>query len=326
MSEVVAVLHAAVGDAVRADREDALQEATEVSESLRALGYEPVLVEMGLNLQAVVDDLRRLSPLFVFNLVEDVAGDGRLITLAPSVLEHLGLAYTGAQLDSTYLTSNKLATKEVLSRDAIATPPACLVSVDVTFDGPYIVKPVWEDASVGLDESSVAFDRDDLKRVTSSLDPRHAPYFVERYVDGREFAVSMLEGPQGPEVLPVPEMRFESYPPGKPRVLGYRAKWDSESFEYKSTVRTWDLPGSDRPLLEGLAATALQCWRLTGLRGYGRVDFRVDKTGKAWVIDVNANPCIASDAGFMAAAGRMGLDLTQVVARIVAAARTQGAR
>jgi D-alanine-D-alanine ligase len=326
MSEVVAVLHAAVGDAVRADREDALHEAMDVSGGLRALGYEPVLVEMGLNLQAVVDDLVRLSPLFVFNLVEDVAGDGRLITLAPAVLEHLGLAYTGAQLDSTYLTSNKLITKEALARNGIATPPACLLPAEVTFHGPYIVKPVWEDASVGLDESSVAHDRGDLERVTSSVDPRHAPYFVERYVDGREFAVSMLEGPQGPEVLPVPETLFRSYPPGKPRVLGYRAKWDNESFEYRSTVRTWDLPGSDTPLLEELAATALQCWRLVGLRGYGRVDFRVDKTGKPWVIDVNANPCIASDAGFMAAAGRIGLDLTQVVARIVAAVRIQRAR
>jgi D-alanine-D-alanine ligase len=71
-------------------------------------------------------------------------------------------------------------------------------------------------------------------------------------------------------------------------------------------------------LADRLARIALKCWRAFGLRGWARVDFRVDQAGRPWVLEVNANPCLAPDAGFMAAARAAGLDAQAVIARILA--------
>jgi D-alanine-D-alanine ligase len=74
-------------------------------------------------------------------------------------------------------------------------------------------------------------------------------------------------------------------------------------------------------LLATLADLGRACWDLFELRGYARVDFRVDQSGRPWVLEINANPCIAPDAGFMAAAAQAGLTIDEVVARIIADTR-----
>ena len=66
---------------------------------------------------------------------------------------------------------------------------------------------------------------------------------------------------------------------------------------------------------------ARRVWSLFGLSGYARVDFRVDEQGRPWILEANANPCLAGDAGFAAAAARANLALPAVLARLLAAAR-----
>ena len=147
--------------------------------------------------------------------------------------------------------------------------------------------------------------------------------FAEAYIAGREFNLSVLAGPDGPEVLPPAEIHFVDYPDDRPRIVGYRAKWDSDSFEYHHTPRSFDFPPPDAPLLAELCRLARACWDLFGLRGYARVDFRVDETGQPWVLEINANPCLSPDAGFGAAAERAGLSFPAVIARILADAHCE---
>jgi D-alanine-D-alanine ligase len=144
--------------------------------------------------------------------------------------------------------------------------------------------------------------------------------FAEVYVPGREFNVSVLEGPGGPEILPPAEMLFEGYPAGKPKVVGYRAKWEESSFEFRHTGRSFAFDPVDGPLLHELSELALRCFRVFGLRGYARVDFRVDETGRPLILEVNANPCLSPDSGFTAAAMQAGLDHAQVIQATVEAA------
>jgi len=125
-------------------------------------------------------------------------------------------------------------------------------------------------------------------------------------------------------MLPPAEMRFIDYPPGKWKVVGYRAKWDESSFESLHTQRSFEFPKSERPLLQNLMDIARRCWHLFGLRGYARVDFRVDERNQPWVLEINANPCLSPDAGFVAAASQSGLSYRQVVERIVQDAGTKG--
>jgi len=112
-------------------------------------------------------------------------------------------------------------------------------------------------------------------------------------------------------------MCFEGFGPDRHRIVDYEAKWAEGSFAERHTVRSFSPAQEDGPLVERLSALARRCWNLFGLRGYARIDFRVDDDGRPYVLEVNANPCLSPDAGFMAAARQAGLDMDAVVHRLV---------
>jgi D-alanine-D-alanine ligase len=321
----VAILYGAVAADAGPDEQDVLVEVETVRQGLAALGYAPVAVPLTLDLEAARQRLMHLRPGFVFNLVESVEGQGRLIHLAPALLDSLGLPYSGARTDAAYVTSNKPLAKRLLAAAGIATPAWAAPGRQPDFAGPYIVKSTWEHASIGLEDASVT---NDPARVASLLRKRQRRYggewFVEAYVEGREFNLSLLAGPRGVELLPPAEMCFVDYPPGKPRIVNYAAKWDAASFEFHATRRCFDFAPGDATLLGRLEETALACWRLFDLAGYARVDCRVDAAGRVQVLEVNINPCLSPDAGFAAAAARADLDRTAIVGRILGDLATGG--
>ncbi len=180
------------------------------------------------------------------------------------------------------------------------------------------MKSVWEHASIGIDDSSVVEDARKVAAVARKRQRRFGgEWFAERFIDGREFNLSLLGGSDGVELLPPAEMLFVDYPEGKRRIVDYAAKWHAGSFEFCNTVRRFAFDEADRPLLARLEDMAKTCWRLFGLRGYARVDCRVDAEDKPWVLEINVNPCLSPDAGFAAAAARRGLDLAAVLRRII---------
>ena len=307
------------------DEQDVLVEAATVGRALRELDWQVQRVPLGLDLRSAARRLSRLAPDFVFNVVESVEGRDRLVHLAPALLDSLGLPYTGSPTEAIFLTSSKLLAKQRMRAAGVPTPawapirPGAIPEPD--FPPPYIVKSVWEHASIGLTGTSVAPDRPALEQELRRRVSREL--FVEAYVEGREFNLALLEeAGRQPQVLPPAEIQFQSFPEGKPRIVDYAAKWESGSMEFAQTPRRFDFPDPDRGLLETLKDLALRCWELFALRGYARVDFRVDAAGQPWVLEVNTNPCLSPDAGFLAAAARAGLSPTEVVRRIVEGARS----
>jgi D-alanine-D-alanine ligase len=307
------------------DEQDVLVEAATVGRALRELDWQVRRVPLDLDLRSAARRLSRLAPDFVFNLVESVEGRDRLVHLAPALLDSLGLAYTGSPTEAIFLTSSKLLAKQGMQAAGVPTPawtairPGEVPAPD--FPPPYIVKSVWEHASIGLTGSSVAPDRPALERELRRRAGREL--FVEAYVEGREFNLALLQkAGRRPQVLPPAEIQFQSFPEGKPRIVDYAAKWESASTEFTQTPRSFAFPDSERGLLEALQDLALRCWELFALRGYARVDFRVDASGQPWVLEVNTNPCLSPDAGFLAAAAQAGLSPTEVVGRIVEGARS----
>ena len=141
--------------------------------------------------------------------------------------------------------------------------------------------------------------------------------FAEVFVEGREFNLSILEGTAGVQILPPAEIIFENYDTQKLSIVGYRAKWDSSSYEYHHTSRRFDFPASDDPLLQLLKNLAARCWEVFGLKGYARIDFRVDLQGRPWILEVNANPCLSPDAGFAAAIDRSGMTFVRGIESIL---------
>jgi len=327
----VAVVHHAVPPEAPADEQDVLEQAAAVVSALRQLGHEAVAFPCGLDLERVRRELTTRGIEIVFNLVESLDGTGRLIHLFPFLLDAMGLPYTGATALSQMITSHKVLAKERLRAHGIATPdwvgPFPKAGSGIEGDSPsgedpngrWIIKSLWEHASVGLDAHSIVkgTQADPAAVLPERANRLGGACFAERFVEGREFNLSLLTAPKGPQVLPPAEILFEDFAPEAPRVVDYQAKWDPASHAYHHTPRRFDFPADDRPLLLELEETARRCWNLFPLRGYARVDFRVDGDGKPWVLEINANPCLSPDAGFAAALTQAGISFPDAVERIV---------
>jgi D-alanine-D-alanine ligase len=299
-----------------------------VERELEASGHRCHRLALDLDLERARRWLSDVRPELVFNLVESLGGSSRLAHLGPALVESLGIPCAGASSTAFLETTDKLHAKRRLAEAGLPTPAWFEAGDENRIVGrdakaPFIVKPIHEDASVDLDDGAVVQGAAAARaRVAAAA----RPSFAEAYVEGRELNLSLLAKDSGVELLPPAEISFEAWPEGKPRIVGYAAKWDEHSFESVHTPRRFDFPPSDAPLLARLADLSHRCWRLFGLGGWARVDFRVDAQGEPWILEINANPCLSPDAGFPAAAARAGLSTRDVLTRIVAAALSRAPR
>ncbi len=326
----IAIVHNEVSGESRPDEQDVITQAEAVSQALGQLGHRPQTLGCTLDLADMKHRLHDLQPDMVFNLVESLDGQGRLIHFFPGLLDTMNIPYTGSCTEALYISSHKVLAKDRMAMAGLPTPPwegpfpqdqPCLWQQNAKVEEEsWLIKSLWEHGSLGLD------DRGPISGANSfalhQLLEEQAPglgnaCFAEVFIPGREFNLSILKGPDGPEVLPPAEILFENYGQEKLKIVGYRAKWDSDSYEYHHTPRRFDFSSEDDALLEQLQSLALRCWKIFGLNGYCRVDFRVDLQGRPWILEVNTNPCISPDAGFAAAVSRAGMSYAEAVSRIV---------
>jgi D-alanine-D-alanine ligase len=314
----VIILYNAVDDNCNPDEADVLHQVALVSESLTELGYLAEAFPLGHNLKGDMDQIKAENPLFVFNLVESVFDKGELLYVGAAILNALKIPFTGVPVEGLFITTNKVLTKRLLKYNGIPTPDYFTLEElpRIKPNTRYLLKPVSEDGSVGLDEDAVfTSEQKEMMERIKHLPSSH--YFIEEFIEGREFNLSILGGKSKVDVLTPAEMVFHNFPEGKPRMLGYRAKWDESSMEYINTTRSFEglTPGS--PLYQELVRLSLECWEYFGLKGFARVDFRVDEKENPYVIEINGNPCISPDGGFIAAAHRAGLSNKEVIGRII---------
>jgi D-alanine-D-alanine ligase len=321
------IAHNPVGEGADPATSDVLAQVELVESGLAALGIPAARVaavgrEQVERLRGEADD-----GLVVLNLVEAPPGAPEVHSLAAAALELLGLPYTGSSAAALFLTTDKLATRALLAAEGVPVAPGGRLDLEAPrildeVPPPWILKPAREDASIGLEGNPLADTRKAALARGRELARRfpEQPVLVETFLPGREFNVSMLAKDTGVEVLPIAEMTYVDFPEGVPEVLGYEAKWDEGSFACEHTVRYFPADPADEPLLTRIRALALESWRICGLSGYARIDLRLDERGEPHVLEVNGNPCLAGDAGFMAAAREAGLEAGEVVRRIVEAA------
>jgi D-alanine-D-alanine ligase len=349
----VVILHNAVSPNDSAADQDVLIQVEAVSAALAALGHASSTIACALDLAAARARLEQVSPELVFNLVESLGGSDWLASAATGLLDTMDLPYTGSPTEALLLTNHKLLAKQRMCQAGLPTPEWAVLPTDraggvsdprtqrgrvarperawlcgqighalsgrATHPA-YVIKTLWEHASFELDGHSIVRPPDEaglLDLLRESAGRLRRPCFAERYVEGREFNLSVLAGPEGPEVLPPAEIDFSAFPPGEPRIVGNRAKWDAGSFVFQNTPHRFEFPPSDQPLLERLSRLAREAWCLFGLGGYARVDFRVDETGQPWILEINAKPCLSGDAGFAAALDQASIPFAQAIARIL---------
>jgi D-alanine-D-alanine ligase len=319
----IVILHSDISPDASEDELDCLQQAQSIAGALRTLNYDAVLLPFELNLNNTITMLKSLKPYAVFNIVETLDSRGSLIYFAPAILDILQIRYTGCPTEAVFQTSNKPLSKKIMHYAGIATPSwmdqegfgSRTNTADI-----YLIKSSWEHASIGLDEDSlIPYINNDnlLQEMNLRKEKLGGSCYAEAYIDGREFNVALIAGREGVDVLPIAEMIFQDYAPDKPKIVDYKAKWIADSFEYNNTIRKYDFPESDADLISDLREIALRCWHLFSLRGYARIDFRVDKNSKPWVLEINSNPCLSPDAGFAAALQHANIKYHEAIGLII---------
>jgi len=312
----VPVLHAATRD--RPDEIDTILAAEAVAGALEALGYAAEVVGLDADLRGI-EALPARRPFVVFNLVDAVDGDCRLAPMVPARLDALGLRYTGAGTSAWLDTLSKIGAKLRLAHGGLPTPAWWDDGEAFDPDTKVIVKPVWEHGSLGMDAGSVMHGSAAKQAIAERNARWNTEHFAEGFIEGREFNVSLLEAGDRVHVLPIAEILFDGFGADEAKIVGYDAKWAPDSPGFTGTPRRFGLERSEPALGAALAHDARACWSLFGVRGYARVDFRVTRDGRPFILEVNMNPCLTPDAGFAAAASEAGLTYRDVIASIVAA-------
>ena len=304
-------------------REDIKDIADNIVAILQRAGYEASGVGVTDDVSAALAELKRRGATAVFNLCESIHGDNRFESLLPLLLDLQGISYTGSDPFALSLALRKDKVKEVLRARGVSTAAGLLVTQadisGVSLKFPLIVKPVREDASVGISSASVVHGRDALAaRVRHVIEHYRQSALVEEFVDGREIYVSML-GRVGerPQTFPFFEIDFSDMPADRPKIVSFEGKWVEHSVEFRGT-RPVRCEGLTPALRARLAETALASFEAIELRDYARVDIRLTPDGTPFVIDVNPN-CDLSDlaGGFSKAAKAGGLSYDEVILRLV---------
>ncbi len=265
-----------------------------------------------------IERVRRGKFDLAFNLCEGIDGVAALEPAVIAVLELFGIPYTGSSSATTSLTLRKHVVNSLLEREGLPVPAWRLSRPGLTIDPigfPSICKPAAEDASIGIEQRSVVRS---ARAMTSRLREMHARWdevLVQQFVDGREVNVGVL----GSDVLPVAEIDFGAMPKGMWRIVSYTSKWHTGSEEDLGAAPRCpaDLPTA---LTGECQRIALAAWRAVGGSGYGRVDMRIDANGQPWILEVNANPDIAPDAGLARMARAIGVDYAGLIRTVCAEA------
>lgn len=299
------------------DELDVLDQVEYIEKNLREIGIKTYRKGITSNFMNEVASIAENKPGFVFNLVESINNKGELCYFIPALLNVQSIPYTGNPLEAMFITTSKALTGKILHKEGIRTPGTFLPSQHKMLKpgNPYIIKPVWEDGSLGITVDSVFTYNPGYEKTLCSFDDSH--WIIQDFIDGREFNISVLYDKNGPQVMPAAEMVFHNFEAGRPKIVDFKAKWEYGSFEYENTIREFPRNNLSHELSEEIKNMALRCWEVFGLKGYARVDMRVDKNDNPYVIEVNANPCMSPDSGLVAATTEAGIPITEVLQRII---------
>lgn len=283
-----------------------LHEYEKIADSLRKSGYEAYVLNIKDNISLFLEDVRKNKPEVIFNLVEIYKDQPRLEMNFTGLLELMNLAYTGAPPSALAICQNKILTKRILKSLRVLTPKFQVINphdsyFKISLKYPLIVKPAFEDASVGIDNNSVVNNIEELKKRAEYLfDYLNQPVLVEEFILGRELNVAVF-GDEEMEVLPISEIDFSELPDGYHPIVSFHAKWDPYHITYHKTVPICPAP-LDEKVRKKAEKIALKCVKALGCRDYARVDMRLTHDNKLYVLEVNPNPDLQEDAGFMRSA------------------------
>lgn len=316
--------HPEWGDAeFKRDIDAKVEEAEyDVARALLASGHDVQMIGIRDEVGPLLERLAAFQPKVVFNGCEGFRGHARHEYAIAAVLDMYGYRYTGSPPAALLVARNKSLTKKILGYHGIRVPafaefhegePLVRPS-ELRF--PLIVKPLLEDASVGIAQASVVDDDESLaQRVEFIHKKYHQAAIVEELVEGRELYVCLI-GNDELDVLPLTEMTFGEPETTEHRIATYKAKWD-EDYRKRKKIKNVFAKGVSDELTGRIREICTTAFHALWLQDYGRIDVRLTHDDEVYVLEVNPNPFIASEHEMANAAEKAGLKYAAFIERIV---------
>jgi D-alanine-D-alanine ligase len=295
----------------------------DVLQGLRRLGHEARPLGLVDDLAPLRAAITEFKPHIVFNLLEEFHGSVLLDQNVVSYLELVQASYTGCNPRGLMIARDKALSKKILHYHRIPVPRFQVVPKGRTLkrkpaalDYPLIVKSLYEEASLGIAEASVVYNDEKLvERVAFMHDKIGSDAILEQFIDGRELYVGVL-GNHRLRVLPALELNIGKLRSDAPRIATRRVKWDP-AYQQRRDVKL--APATDLPaeVVRTLLQVTKRAYRLLGLSGYARMDFRLGADNRPYFLEANPNPDIAREAELAEAAALDGLDYPALLDRVL---------
>ena len=299
------------------ERQVSLRSGARVEDALERLGHEVISIDVGIDL---IDRLRSASPDSAFVALHGRDGEDGTVQ---ELLEILGIPYTGSGILACSRAMDKVLTKHLLLEAGIPTPEffafnqtafrelgaaKALPAIEERLDFPIVVKPSSQGSALGIKFAGTPADVPAALVAAFSYDGK---VLLERHIDGRELAVSLLDPPPGgassdPEPLPV----VEAVPQGED-FFDFESRYE---IGRTSFVCPAELPGDAAERAQELA---LATYRLLGCRGFGRVDLMLDADGGLFVLEANTIPGLTETSLLPQAAEAAGIGFDDLVGQIL---------
>ncbi len=293
----------------------------DVRDAIESLGHEIFSIGVSDDLATIRGAIDAHKPHVAFNLVEEFGGIGHFDAHVVSYLELRKQPYTGCNPRGLTLARDKALTKKILAYHGFKVPEFAIFPkrrAVKRVDGlafPLFVKSLTEEGSAGISSASIVHDEEKLKeRVEYIHRTTKSTAIAEQFIDGREIYVGVM-GNDRVTALPAWEFAMTKKEVGKPLIASDRAKWDPE---YQRQVGLKTGPARlSKKMQAKLADTSKEIYRLLGMSGYARLDYRMNEDGDAYLLEANPNPQIAKDEDFALSAKHVGIDYPMLIEQLL---------
>ncbi len=292
-----------------------------IYKTLQNLGHDVKPFGLHNDLNELIQMIKSYEPDLVFNLNEAFRGERKLSPHIVSMLEMLGIPYTGCSPEALHICKDKGLAKKILSYHRVHVPNFLISRKSSPLRGlgdlkfPVFIKPLDLEASEGISQLSFAEDKESaLDRVKYLHERYETSVIVEEYVDGRELYIGVI-GNEKLQAFPPRELYFRHVPENEPKFASFRAKWD-DNYRKKWGIKT--APMQLDPDLEAQAfELAKRIYRALNMSGYGRIDFRMTSDNRFVCLEANPNPSIEKNSDFALSAVKAGMSYEDVVQKII---------
>ncbi len=293
----------------------------DVLAALKKLGHEVTCAGVGSDLSVIGHAIDDIKPHIVFNLVEQFEGLPFFDLHVVSYLELRKQKYTGCNPRGLTLARDKALTKKVLAYHRIPSPrfavfkPRKRIVVPSRLNLPLFVKSLTDEGSEGISQASLVRDYEKLtERIAFIHEKTSSAALVEEFIEGREIYVGVF-GNELLTALPPWELTMNNLPKDAPVIATDKAKWDPN---YQRRVGLKSGPAKlDEQMAKEVERTSKRIFRLLGLSGCARLDYRLTERRRLYLLEANPNPQIARNEDFADSAEHVGMEYEELLQKLI---------